>query len=188
MSNALDDLKSRCLSCNACKLCATRTNVVFGEGPADAKIMFVGEGPGADEDEQGRPFVGKSGRLLEQYMAAAGFSRYENVYIANMVKCRPPENRDPSEEETDACLPWLRGQFKCLRPGLIVCVGRISAQKLISPDFRITKQHGEFFEKNGTLMTATLHPAALLRDPRKKGEALLDFMKIRKMAEEKGLV
>ena len=168
-------LKQECLVCRRCGLCETRTNVVFGMGSPTAEVMFIGEGPGRNEDEQGLPFVGRSGKLLDQYLEAVDLSRDKNVFIGNIVKCRPPENRDPLPEEWDACLPWLREQFKFIRPKIVVCLGRIAAQRLIRPDFSVTKEHGQFEEKNGVLFTATLHPAALLRNPTQKPLAFADY-------------
>ena len=130
-----DELKQQCLACQRCGLCETRTHVVFGQGVPDAEVLFVGEGPGANEDAQGLPFVGRSGQLLDHYLEAIDLDRSKNIYIANIVKCRPPENRDPAPEESAACLPWLRMQFRLLRPKIVVCLGRIAAQQMIGKDF-----------------------------------------------------
>ena len=177
-------LKQDCLQCTRCELGATRTNLVFGVGVPDAEIVFIGEGPGEQEDLRGEPFVGRGGQLLDKYLDAIGLSRQTNIYIGNMVKCRPPQNRDPKPEEQEACIFWLREQIRLIRPKIIVCLGRISAQRLIDPDFRVTKQHGEFIEKNGVWMMGTFHPAALLRNPRQKPDALEDFLRLRdKIAE-----
>lgn len=178
------ELKEACMGCQNCPLGATRTNLVFGTGNENAEVLFVGEGPGENEDLQGEPFVGRGGKLLDKYLEAIDLSRNKNIYIANMVKCRPPHNRDPKPEEQEECIKWLREQFRLLRPKIIVCLGRISAQKLISPDFKVTKQHGEFFEKGGVLMMGTFHPAALLRNPNQKPAALEDFIKLRDKIEE----
>lgn len=178
------ELKNACMGCQNCPLGATRTNLVFGTGNENAEVLFVGEGPGENEDLQGEPFVGRGGQLLDKYLEAIDLSRDKNIYIANMVKCRPPHNRDPKPEEQEECIKWLREQFRLLRPKIIVCLGRISAQKLISPDFKVTKQHGEFFEKGGVLMMGTFHPAALLRNPNQKPAALEDFIKLRSKIEE----
>lgn len=178
------ELKDACMDCQNCPLGATRTNLVFGTGKENAEVLFVGEGPGENEDLQGEPFVGRGGKLLDKYLEAIDLSRDKNIYIANMVKCRPPHNRDPKPEEQEECIKWLREQFRLLRPKIIVCLGRISAQKLISPDFKVTKQHGEFFEKGGVLMMGTFHPAALLRNPNQKPAALEDFIKLRDKIEE----
>lgn len=180
----LDELKLKCADCTKCSLCEGRTNVVFGVGKKDADIMLIGEGPGENEDLQGMPFVGRSGQLLDKFLAAIDLSRDKNVYIANMVKCRPPKNRDPKPEEQDVCIEWLREQFKIIRPKIVVCVGRISAQRLISPDFRVTKEHGNFIEKNGVLMMGTFHPAAILRNPNNKELAFQDWLALREKIKE----
>ena len=174
-----EQLKNDCMNCQKCQLAATRTKLVFGVGNENARVLFIGEGPGANEDIQGEPFVGRGGQLLDKFLAAVDLDRKKNIYIANMVKCRPPQNRDPSPEEQNECIGWLREQTRLLRPKIIVCLGRISATRLISPDFKVTKQHGQFFDKNGTLMMGTFHPAALLRNPNQKPEALEDFIALR---------
>lgn len=172
-------LKQECTVCEKCGLCATRTHVVFGMGVPGAEVMFIGEAPGQNEDEQGLPFVGRSGKLLDQYLEAIDLYRDKNVFITNIVKCRPPQNRDPLPEEWDACLPWLREQFKALHPKIVVCLGRIAAQRLIRADYSVTKEHGQFVEKNGTWFMGTLHPAALLRNPGNKPAAFGDFVLLR---------
>ena len=177
-------LEETCRGCTACPLAATRKNVVFGVGNPAAEVLFVGEGPGANEDEQGEPFVGRAGQLLDKMLAAVGLSRQHNIYIANMVKCRPPQNRDPLPEEQDACLHWLKAQTALLRPQRLVCLGRVAACRLIAPDFKVTRQHGEFFEKKGMLLMGTLHPAALLRTPSQKPDAFEDFLKLREKIGE----
>ena len=174
-----ETLKQECLSCRRCDLCETRTNVVFGQGVPDAEVLFVGEGPGANEDEQGLPFVGRSGKLLDSYLEAVDLSRDKNVFIANIVKCRPPQNRDPLPAESAACMPWLREQFRILRPKIVVCLGRIAAQRMIRPDFSVTKEHGVFIEKGGVAFMGTFHPAALLRQPQNKPAAFGDFVALR---------
>lgn len=171
MAETLQQLAASMKDCKGCRLCEERHSVVFGAGPADARVMLIGEGPGQNEDEQGLPFVGRAGQLLDRMLDAVDLSRERNVYIANMVKCRPPKNRDPQPDETEACIGFLREQVRLIRPKIIVCLGRIAAQRLISPDFRVTRQHGEFFMKNGTLMMGTLHPSALLRYPAQKPAA-----------------
>lgn len=183
----LDELEKECKSCRKCGLCEGRTNLVFGVGNKNAEIMLIGEGPGENEDLQGEPFVGRSGKLLDKFLESINLSRDKNVYIANMVKCRPPQNRDPKPEEQDMCITWLREQFKIIKPKIIICVGRISAQRLISPDFRVTKQHGEFIEKGGVLMMGTFHPAAILRNPNNKELAFADWLKVRDKIEELGI-
>ena len=179
MYNTWEELKSACENCHRCELCETRTNVVVGVGNENAEVMFIGEGPGENEDLQGEPFVGRAGKLLDKMLVAVDLDRNKNIYIANMVKCRPPKNRDPLPAEQEACLPWLREQVRLLRPKIIVCLGRISAQRLIDKNFRVTKQHGQFMEKNGVWMMGTYHPASLLRNPQQKPEALEDFIALR---------
>ena len=179
-----EDLKSACYKCSKCELCQTRTNLVFGVGNPNAEVMFIGEGPGEQEDLKGEPFVGRGGQLLDKMLAVVDLDRNKNIYIANMVKCRPPKNRDPKPEEQDQCINWLRNQVKLIRPKIIVCLGRISAMRVIKPDIKITREHGIFFERKGTLLMATLHPAALLRNPNNKPAAMEDFFKLRDKINE----
>lgn len=179
-----EQLKNDCLSCRKCGLCETRTNLVFGVGNENAEVLFVGEGPGENEDLQGEPFVGRGGKLLDKMLDAVDLDRRKNIYIANIVKCRPPKNRDPQPEEQDCCIEWLREQTRLLRPKIIVCLGRISAQKLIFKDFLVTKQHGEFIEKGGMLFMGTYHPAALLRNPNNKPAAFEDFLSLQSKIRE----
>lgn len=179
-----EQLKNDCLSCRKCGLCETRTNLVFGVGNENAEVLFVGEGPGENEDLQGEPFVGRGGKLLDKMLDAVDLDRRKNIYIANIVKCRPPKNRDPQPEEQDCCIEWLREQTRLLRPKIIVCLGRISAQKLIFKDFLVTKQHGEFIEKGGMLFMGTYHPAALLRNPNNKPAAFEDFLALQRKIRE----
>lgn len=183
MIESFEELERQCKGCTRCPLAATRTNVVFGVGNQEAEVLFVGEGPGKNEDEQGEPFVGRAGQLLDKFLAAVGLSR-ESVYIANIVKCRPPENRDPKPEEQEQCIGWLRNQFYLMKPKIVVCLGRIAALKMISPNFKVTKEHGIFFDKQGTLFMGTFHPAALLRYPSNKPEAFEDFVKLRDKVRE----
>lgn len=178
-----EELQQKCNRCHACSLANTRTNCVFGVGNQNAKLLFVGEAPGEQEDLSGVPFVGRAGQLLDKFLFAVDISR-EDVYIANILKCRPPKNRDPLPEEEDACIGFLREQVRLIRPQVIVCLGRIAAMRLIKPDFRITKEHGQWFSKNGLRMTAVYHPAALLRDPRKKEEMLVDMQRIKAVLEQ----
>ena len=179
-----NDLQRECINCQKCELCQTRHNVVFGVGNKDAEVLFIGEGPGENEDLQGEPFVGRGGILLDKMLYSVDLSRDKNIYIANIVKCRPPKNRDPKPEEQTACTPWLRNQFKLMNPKIIVCLGRIASAKIIKPDIKITKEHGMFFEKSGVLMMPMLHPAAILRDPRKRPEAFRDFQILRDKIKE----
>ena len=182
-----DELEIKCKNCTKCDLCEGRTNLVFGIGKKDADIMLIGEGPGENEDLQGQPFVGRSGQLLDKFLASVDLSRDKNVYIANMVKCRPPKNRDPKPEEQDMCINWLREQFKIIKPKIVVCVGRISAQKLIDKNFKVTQQHGQFIDKNGTLFMGTYHPAAILRNPNNKEFAFADWLALRDKIDELGI-
>ena len=184
MFDNFEELRENCLNCRQCGLCETRTNVVVGVGNPRSKVMFIGEGPGENEDLQGEPFVGRGGQLLDKMLAAVDLDRKTNVYIANIVKCRPPKNRDPLPEEQEACIGWLRNQVALIRPKIIVCLGRIAAMRIIKPDMKITREHGQFFEKNGTLMMATLHPAALLRNPNQKPAAFENFLKLREKIDE----
>lgn len=184
MAITWESLEAQCRACTKCKLHETRTNVVFGTGVRDAEVLFVGEGPGENEDLQGEPFVGRGGKLLDKYLDVIGLDREKNIYIGNMVKCRPPQNRDPLPDEQEACIGWLRAQFKLLSPKIIVCLGRVAAQRLIDPAFKVTKQHGQFIEKNGTIMMGTFHPAALLRNPTQKPAALEDFLALRDKIQE----
>ena len=173
-----ESLEQACADCRRCSLCETRTNPVFGTGAKDARILFVGEGPGENEDLEGEPFVGRAGQLLDDMLKIIGLDRKTNVYIANVVKCRPPGNRDPQTEEKNACLPWLREQYRLLRPRMVICLGRIAAGALIHPDFRITAEHGKWFEKDGVPFLAIYHPAALLRDESKRPETFVDLKTI----------
>ena len=169
-----DALYEECIHCQKCGLAETRTNVVFGEGDRDAEVMFIGEGPGEQEDRTGRPFVGRAGKLLDDMLAMIDLKR-EKVFIGNMVKCRPPQNRDPLNIEQEACIGYLRNQVALLKPKIIVCLGRIAAMKLIKEDFKITREHGQWIEKAGVWMMAMYHPSALLRDPRKRPESFEDL-------------
>lgn len=180
------DLHQSCMVCAKCGLCETRNHVVFGVGPQDADIMFIGEGPGEQEDLQGEPFVGPAGKLLDDMMAIIDLDR-SNSYIANIVKCRPPRNRDPLETEQEACIGYLRNQVALIKPKIIVCLGRISATKLIRPDFRITREHGAWTQRGDVWMTATYHPSALLRDVSKRPDAFDDLLKIREKITEIGI-
>ncbi|MBE6642252.1 MAG: uracil-DNA glycosylase [Clostridia bacterium] len=177
------ELEETCKNCRKCPLCETRTNVVFGSGNRSADLMFIGEAPGEKEDLSGIPFVGAAGKLLDKFLYAVDIDR-ERVFIANMLKCRPPKNRDPKEEEQDLCIDYLREQVRLIKPKIIVCLGRIAAKRLIKEDFMITKEHGIFFEKNGFTICAVFHPAALLRDPRRKEDMLVDMKKIKKKLDE----
>ena len=169
-----ETLKTECLACRRCGLCETRTNVVFGVGKPDAEVLFIGEGPGEQEDLQGEPFVGRAGKLLDDMLELIDLDR-NKVYIANMVKCRPPKNRDPLNIEQEACSKWLKAQIALIRPKIIVCLGRIAAMTYIREDFKITKEHGQWTIKDGIMTMALFHPAALLRDPRRRPETFEDL-------------
>lgn len=172
----LNELKSNCESCQNCPLGATRTHLVFGCGNPNAKLMFVGEAPGESEDLTGTPFVGRAGQLLDKYLELVDIPR-EDVYITNILKCRPPKNRDPEEGEQDACMGYLREQVKLIKPKMIVCLGRISAMRLIKPDFKITREHGIWVQKGAYEMTAVYHPSLLLRGNITYKEQMLTDMK-----------
>lgn len=178
-----DALYEECIHCQKCGLAETRTNVVFGEGDRDAEVMFIGEGPGEQEDRTGRPFVGRAGQLLDDMLAMIDLKR-EKVFIGNMVKCRPPQNRDPLNIEQEACIGYLRNQVALLKPKIIVCLGRIAAMKLIKEDFKITREHGQWTEKAGVWMMAMYHPSALLRDPRKRPESFEDLKSLQAKIRE----
>ena len=178
-----NDLRAECLACQKCGLAKQRKHVVFGDGSETAEVLFIGEGPGANEDEQGLPFVGKAGALLDDMLKMIGLSRAD-VFITNSVKCRPPENRDPLNVEKDACRPWLKRQINLIEPKIIVCLGRIAAMELIKEDFRITKEHGQWFERDGVFYMATYHPSALLRDETKRPDAFMDLRALRKKIRE----
>ena len=180
-----NDLERKCLNCTLCELCKTRKHVVFGIGPRKTDVMFIGEGPGEQEDLQGEPFVGAAGHLLDDMLSIIDLSR-KNCYIANIVKCRPPRNRDPLEEEQDACIGYLRNQVALIQPKIIVCLGRIAAKRIIDPDYRITRQHGSWICRNGIWMTAIYHPSALLRDLSKRPETFDDLLSIRSKIKEVG--
>ena len=182
-----EQLEQSCLCCTGCGLCETRHNVDFGVGQRDTDVLFVGEGPGEQEDLQGEPFVGPAGKLLDDMLSILDLDRKENCYIANIVKCRPPRNRDPLETEQEACIGFLRNQVALIQPKIIVCLGRIAAKKLIDPDFRITRQHGQWFRRGEFWMMATFHPSALLRDVSKRPEAFDDLMSLRSKMKELGL-
>ena len=184
MEKNMDLLRQKALGCTACQLCEGRHNVVFGVGREDAEVMFIGEGPGENEDLQGEPFVGRGGQLLDKFLAVVDLDRHKNIYIANIVKCRPPKNRDPLPEEQETCIRYLRNQVAIIRPKIIVCLGRIAACRIISPDFKVTKQHGQWIERNGVYMMGTYHPASLLRNPGQKPECFEDFLALREKIRE----
>ena len=177
MTEAWSALREECLSCQRCGLAETRKNVVFGDGNPEAELLFIGEGPGANEDAQGLPFVGRAGKLLDDMLEMIDLDRTK-IFITNIVKCRPPKNRDPLNVEQEACIEYLRRQTAMIQPKIIVCLGRIAAMQIIKPDFKITKEHGQWFDKAGIRMTALYHPAALLRDPSRRPETFDDLKNI----------
>lgn len=172
MYETWEELEKSIIDCKKCKLCTNRKNIVFGQGNKNAKIMFIGEGPGADEDMQGIPFVGKAGKLMDEAFKGIGINR-QDVYIANIVKCRPPSNRDPEEDEVDACLNYLRNQVILIKPQIIVLLGRIALKNILGNEYNISTARGKWVEKKGIMYMPTWHPAALLRDENKK----IDFWK-----------
>ena len=178
-----ETLEGACYNCKKCRLWETRTNVVVGVGNKDADIMFIGEGPGQQEDLQGEPFVGPAGKLLDKMLSAIKLDR-QQVYIANIVKCRPPGNRDPHEDEQGACMNYLRYQLMLIKPKIIVCLGRVAAMAIIDKNFKITREHGIWTERKGYWFMATYHPSALLRDETKKRPAWEDFKLIREKLDE----
>ena len=186
MADSWESLKQDCAHCRGCALADTRTNVVFGDGAETAEIMLIGEGPGQHEDEQGVPFVGRAGQLLDDMLEIIHLDRTK-VYIANVVKCRPPQNRDPLNVEQDACIGFLRRQAALVKPKIIVCLGRIAAKAIIKQDLKITQEHGQWFQRGVVQMTAIYHPAALLRDEQKRPETFVDLksiqVKVRELCE-----
>ncbi len=174
-----EKLKHDCKNCRACSLGDTRHNLVFGVGNEQAEVMLIGEGPGEQEDLKGIPFVGPAGKLLDDMLEMIDLDR-SKVYIANIVKCRPPRNRDPLNVEQEACRPWLDRQIALVDPKIIVCLGRIAAMSLIREDFRITREHGQWFRLGARRIMATYHPSALLRDVDKRPEAFMDLRSLRK--------
>ena len=182
-----DELESACRGCAKCALHEERTNVVFGVGNRSAGVLFVGEGPGEQEDLKGEPFVGRAGKLLDNMLKIIGLDRATNIYIANIVKCRPPKNRDPLNVEREACLDWLRAQYLLIKPKIVVCLGRIAAMELIDPDFKITRDHGKWYDKEGARFMALYHPAALLRDPHRRPETFVDLKELERVIKEEGV-
>lgn len=169
--------------CEKCRLCQARNHVVPGEGDIHADIMFIGEGPGRDEDLQGRPFVGRSGELLTKMLRAIDLDR-SDVYICNIVKCRPPQNRNPEPDEAQACLPYLRAQFALVRPKIIVLLGKVACRYTLNEDISVMREHGRWYERKGVYFMPTFHPSALLRDPSKKRDSWDDFCRIRDKLSE----
>lgn len=181
-----NDIEQHVAACTHCPLSRTRRLPVMGRGNIQADLMLIAEAPGEQEDRQGIPFVGRSGELLDSLLQECGLTRKE-IYITNMIKCHPPGNRDPREEEKEACFPYLKYETWLLKPKIIVCLGRVAAQRIISPDFKITRQHGTWTCRKNCALTATYHPSAILRDPSKYEEAKRDFLEIvRKRKEDNG--
>ena len=180
MFENMEDLKEAINNCNKCKLCKNRKNIVFGVGNENAKIMFIGEVPGADEDLKGIPFVGKAGKLMDKAFLALGIKK-EDVYIANIVKCRPPNNRDPEPDEVVECINYLRNQVIIIKPKIIVLLGRVALNNVLGQEYKITASRGKWIEKKGILYMPTWHPAALFRDENKK----IDFIKDLKQVIQK---
>lgn len=178
-----NELEQSCMECRKCALCETRHNVVFGVGNRTSPVMLIGEGPGEQEDLRGEPFVGPAGKLLDDMLELIDLDRTK-VYIANMVKCRPPRNRDPLNLEQEACRRWLNNQIELVQPEIIICLGRVAAMGMIRPDFRITKEHGQWFRINGRDYMAIYHPSALLRDASKRPETFVDLRTIRERLRE----
>ncbi len=183
MKPEMERLYNECRGCKDCELAKTRNNLVFGTGNDDARVMFIGEGPGETEDRLGEPFVGRAGQLFDRMLAGVDMERKE-VYIANIVKCRPPKNRDPLPEEKEKCIHWLFEQIEIVKPEMIVCLGRIASAVIIDADIRISKDHGKLTKKGDTWMMPMLHPAAVLRNPSLKPEAFNDFCILRDKLEE----
>jgi len=178
------ELAEACKSCTKCPLHETRTNVVFGTGNQNAEVLFVGEGPGETEDMKGEPFVGRGGVLLDNMLKIINLDRTKNIYIANIVKCRPPNNRDPMTGEREACIGWLRAQYALIKPKIVVCLGRIAAAELIGREFKITRDHGKWYDKDGVKYMALYHPAALLRDPTRRPETFVDLKSLESVIKE----
>jgi len=193
-----DELEKACSKCKKCELHKTRTNVVLGVGNRTAEILFIGEGPGEQEDLRGEPFVGRAGALLDDMLKIINLNRDKNIYIANIVKCRPPGNRDPHNTEREACIDWLRAQYELIKPKIVVCLGRVAATEIIDREMKISRDHGKWYYKyfnndNNDLeanyendssdkvkMMAIFHPAALLRDPHKKPDTFIDLKELEK--------
>lgn len=174
----IGNLRNEIVQCTKCALSRSRKNVIFGEGNHEAKLFLIGEAPGRDEDIQGRPFVGKSGQLLDKILIACGFSREKHLFISNIIKCRPPENRIPTESEAKICMPYLFRQIELINPVILVLLGSTALKYLMGPDLRITRTHGKWLSWNGKLVMPVYHPAALLRNPALKRDTWEDYKKI----------
>ncbi len=187
MFEKLEEIEEVVKNCNKCELCSNRTKTVFGIGNSNADIMFIGEGPGADEDAEGEPFVGKAGKLMNQAFLGLGISR-DKVYIANIVKCRPPNNRTPVKEEANACLDYLRNQVMIIKPKIIVLLGNTALKNILGEEYGITVTRGKWIEKKGIKYMPTYHPAALLRDEIKKIDFWNDLELVKKEADENNYI
>jgi len=179
-----EDLERACDNCTKCELHKTRTNVVLGVGNRTSEVLLVGEGPGENEDLRGEPFVGRAGSLLDDMLKIIDLSRKKNIYIANIVKCRPPGNRDPQRTEREVCMDWLRAQYTLIKPKIVVCLGRIAATELIDSGLKISRDHGKWYDKDGIKFIALFHPAALLRDPHKKPDTFVDLKELQRMIKD----
>lgn len=182
MYNSFEELENSIVGCNKCKLCSNRNNIVFGCGNKNADLMLIGEGPGADEDIQGIPFVGKAGKLMNAAFDALGINR-DDIYIANVVKCRTPNNRNPEKDEEMACLDYLRNQVILVKPKIIVLLGSVALKAILGNEYSITSSRGKWIEKKGILYMPTFHPAALLRDEKKKIDFYNDLKEARNRLE-----
>lgn len=182
MFDTWEELEKSIIDCKKCKLCTGRTNIVFGTGNKEADLMFIGEGPGADEDREGEPFVGKAGKLMNMAFNGIGINR-EEVYIANIVKCRPPSNRNPEEDEANACIDYLRNQVMLVKPKVIVLLGSVALKNILGNEYGITASRGNWIERKGILYMPTWHPAALLRDENKKIEFWKDLKQVKEKME-----
>ena len=178
MESDFEALKEKILHCTGCPLARERNNVIFGEGNRNGGIMIIGEAPGRDEDLQGRPFVGLSGQLLDKILAACGFNRTEHVFISNIVKCRPPDNRVPSPGEAEVCMPWLLNQIEIIDPKIMILLGATALKYMAGPEYKITRDRGKWISCHGRLTMPVYHPAALLRNPGLKRDTWEDFKKI----------
>ena len=179
-----DELERDCNGCNKCALHETRTNVVFGVGNRSSEVLIIGEGPGENEDLKGEPFVGRGGTLLDSMLKIINLDRTANIYIANIVKCRPPNNRDPNDYERKMCVDWLRAQYSLIKPKIVVCLGRIAAMELIDPEIKITRDHGKWFIKDSVRFMPLFHPAALLRNPNYRPETFVDLKELERTIKE----
>ena len=178
MYETWEELEKSIENCQKCKLCKTRQNIVFGTGNKNADLMFIGEGPGADEDRLGEPFVGRAGKLMDLAFEIVEIKR-EDVYIANIVKCRPPQNRNPEDDEAKACMDYLRNQVILVKPKIIVLLGSVALKNILGKEYGITQARGKWIEKKGIMYMPTWHPAALLRDENKKADFINDLFLVK---------